>query len=82
MSLLYTGVLEHQPSDKGNNVRFSKTLKQGCATHGPWAKNGLHKGPDFQASITVFERYCQDQFKGTVSIRLNRQLVKFDKFRR
>ena len=43
---------------------------------------GPRKGPDFQASITVFERYCrcQGRFKGTVGLRLNRYFVKFDKF--
>ena len=28
MSLSYPGVLEQQPSDKGNEIRFSNTLKQ------------------------------------------------------
>jgi len=35
MRLSYLRVLEQHPSDKGNDVRFTKTLKQGCATHGP-----------------------------------------------
>jgi len=66
MSLSFPGLLELQPLDKGNDIRFSKTLKQGSATHGP------RKGTDFQASITVFERYCQGRIKGTIGLRLNR----------
>ena len=31
MSLSYPGVLAQQPSDMGNDVRFSNTLKQGWA---------------------------------------------------
>jgi len=40
---------------------------------GPW------KGPDFRASITIFERYRQGWIKDTVGLRLNRYFVKFDK---
>jgi len=40
MLLSYPGFLEQQPSDKGIVVRFFKTVKQGCATHGPLAKSG------------------------------------------
>jgi len=41
---------------------------------------GPQKGPDFHASITVFERYCEGRIKGTVGLRLNRYFIKFDKF--
>jgi len=34
----YPGVFRQQPSDKGKNVRIYKTLKQGCANHGPGAE--------------------------------------------
>jgi len=63
MLLPYPGVLEQQPSDKGNNVRFSKTLKDGCAIHGRLTLCGRRKGPDFQESITVLERHCQGRIK-------------------
>jgi len=33
-------VLKQQLSDKGNDERFYETRKQGCATHGSWAKSG------------------------------------------
>jgi len=38
------------------------------------------KGPDFQASITVFERYCQGWIKGTAGLRLIRYVVRLDTF--
>jgi len=41
MSLSYPGVLKQQHSDQGNDIRFSKTLKQECATHVPQTKSGL-----------------------------------------
>jgi len=73
-------VLEQQHSDKGNDIRFSKTVKQGSAC-GPKAARelkfcGPRKGLDFQASITVFERYCQGRIKGTLGLRLNRYFLK------
>jgi len=37
MSLSHPGVLEQQPSEEGKDDRFSKILKQGCATQGPRA---------------------------------------------
>jgi len=39
--------------------------------------SGPKKGPDFQASVTVFERFCQCQIMGTVHLRLNRYFGKF-----
>jgi len=76
-------VLKQQPSDKGNDVRFYKTLKQGCATHGLGTEVFGALWPTERArfsSITVFERYCQGRFMGTVGLRLNRYFIKFDKF--
>jgi len=60
MSLSYPGILEQHHADQGNDIHFSKTLKQGYATHGPkvireaalWPR----KGTDFQETIAVFER--------------------------
>jgi len=44
MSLSYPGVLEQQPSDDGNEVRFSNTLKQVSPNIFVWGPIIFHKG--------------------------------------
>ena len=40
------------------------------------------KGPDFQASITIFERYCQGRIKGAEGLKLTDYSSHLINFRR
>jgi len=71
---------------QGKRCTLFQNPKQGLATDVTRAKSGPRtevlwptEGSNFQASITVFERYYQGWIKGTVGRRVNRYFVKFDK---
>jgi len=53
MSLSYPDVLEQQPSDKANEVRFSSTLKQVSPNIFVWGTHKLLQGPDILRNVIV-----------------------------
>jgi len=71
---LHTQYLEQQHSDQGSDVRFSKTLKQGRATHGPADQVARGKGQIFKQELRFLKGIAM------AGLRVNRYFVKFDDF--